>query len=119
LIRVSFGDSRGGWMPETIESFKFAATSRAFPSEELVAELVGVDRRTVVRCKARLREWGWLDWRHEFAPRARWWHCVYELKLTWVAEHRCSATRDARPGCPRATSSAATRRPVGCHLGRR
>ena len=78
---------------EAIEGFKFTALSRPFPSEDLIAAVVGVSRRTVGRCKARLRAWGWLDWRYVFAPRARWWHCVYELKLTWIAPLRKTLLR--------------------------
>jgi hypothetical protein len=73
---------------EAIESFKFTATSRCFPSEGTIAGVVGKSRRQVVRDKARLRELGWLDWCYGRAPRARWRHCVYQLRLTWVAPLR-------------------------------
>ncbi|MEK6252224.1 MAG: helix-turn-helix domain-containing protein [Actinomycetota bacterium] len=68
---------------EQLEEFAFnGPTCR--PSQQLLADLTGLSRETVNRCLAKMRGWGWIDWRYERRPGAKWWHCVYTIKLTWT-----------------------------------
>jgi hypothetical protein len=52
-------------------------------SETLLAERVGVSRRTITRIKPRLVAKGWITWRRVWRPGQRWQNCVYTILAGW------------------------------------
>jgi DNA-binding IclR family transcriptional regulator len=60
----------------------------SWPSQQLVADLLGIQRETVNRACAWLRRHGFLDWHQERSPGRPWRHNVYRLLCTWVRPYR-------------------------------